>query len=311
MKYINTLFSIFISAALIDCVSSGAPYVPVEASKEEWDEFYKLRGESAQEDMDNLRRLPAEQKKRYADMLRSFDPDKDWADTRNDADWRKLLWLDDEVTGQYLLRQFEKHQYEDLPLKLGHWYSPKILAPIAKGTTLDDVLPEATINFGISFECSYALRNALQTVPGVPGDVRQWALAMDQEQKRMRNDLLAKQGGVYSDVPSRQAMLRMREIARAWWRANEKALTEGRLQDLKPGEHYQPELHHQTVEPLEARRIELNPKKDPPSASSPPQAPESEGKSDGNFAIYAAIASILGAIFLIYRKSLRKKSNGG
>ena len=126
----------------------------------------------------------------------------------------------------------------------------------------------------------------------------------------MRAELLAKQGGVYSREPSRRVMLREREIFRLWWHANEKALLAERPQDLKPGEHYQPERHGDDEDPMKARRIELKPKPNPqatPHLVEHAPIAETVAKPTRNYAILGAFAAILAAIVLMFRKRLLRK----
>ena len=123
----------------------------------------------------------------------------------------------------------------------------------------------------------------------------------------------------------------MREIARNWWKANEKAISEGRWGDVKRGESYMDEKFYQMIAQIEAMakaaeqpaapetspiikktRFPAKPIASTPAKSPPVQAPAlaqtPAPTSDWLPWLLAAttLATAAGAVAIYRRKALRK-----
>lgn len=313
--------------------SQAEPYKPIPLPPLIAEEARQLGSMSDETILKTFRGLSPQKKKIYADSKRRFDPDLDYNDGRqNTQQFDKLLALDDPITGEYLLRQFELHHWDAIAGDLRHWHSPKVVAAFARAAMSD----EPYYNLGdngmepVSFRSARSMLGMLQTMEGFPPEVREWAKSVEPDMlaflKKKQHEAESVPQGQYDPNWEKgyRWYERNREVAQKWWRANEKAVLEGRLKDTVPGEPYvapsqflqgvtkvwRPEVKTTTTvakvsSTNSATTSATTPAKAPSQKAE--EGPESPTQTFGNLWLWlAGIATLLAAVALILKRKTDK-----
>jgi hypothetical protein len=124
------------------------------------------------------------------------------------------------------------------------WHTPEGIAFMAGQTLSDERWGEPKGGgMPVSMEAAeLLLDNMLPAIVSLPRPVRDWARERSGRAGIAYGVLKHMSEASGSREPGREGAeyvnLRTREIAKLWWRANERAIMEGRWQDVLPGETY-------------------------------------------------------------------------
>ncbi len=320
-KSLHRLGWMFALLCAIVLRAGAEPYKPIPMPPLLMEERRQLYFMSYQKRQELLRSLSPEKKKIYADASRRFDPDLPYEDFNlKKDDFDELLALDDEITGKYLVRQFEIHQYEAIAGHLVQWHSPLAVAAFARASMSEVPYPD-TGEQPMSFTSAGPMLGLVGNIKEFPPQVRDWARSIEQDRAAFFREKSHEAEAVPLDKydPNWRKGYRFddreREVVQKWWRANEKAVTEGRLPETVPGEAFvapsrfmegvtevwRPKV--KTADSLASARNSVSKQ----TVTSPNDKADTENPAQNarnNFGIYAALASLLAVIVIYFRKRL-------
>jgi hypothetical protein len=202
------------------------------------------------------------------------------------------------------------------------WHTPEGIAFVATKTFSDEpyrVQGQDLLGEPFSFSAAdILLGKMLPNVVALPRAVREWAATCGRASVDAYRVIV--RGGVESKAShaagSDYVIYRKREIAQLWWKANEKAILEGRWQDVQPGEDFDTPKYRALLtqfgvrQPDAKQRESTIPPQAPTSALPPAVAPIHPTVSSNQVAYYigGGLAILALAAALIWRKVARGKS---
>jgi hypothetical protein len=185
-----------------------------------------------------LRKWPKEMRLRYANGIRSFDPDLDYdlvhAGTERIGE---LLAMGDPIAASYMMEQARKLKSAEVFLVLRNWKDAEAVPFLAEFIETDEEFDERAP----SFLATASLYHLLPELEEFPTSVRLWATRVGPEGLQLFAEVRSRhmKGITPLDVRDIQVSYREREILRHWWKANQAKITAHDYGGIVPGERFE------------------------------------------------------------------------
>ena len=290
---------------------------------------------------DALNLLSSEKRKRFAVLLRNFNPDLTYNEIRArrleevDIDWHTLIALGDPVTGKYLAKEVLRDtsiRYSEPWERLYQWRSTQLIAELGSilennepiwGRNLEitdtNIEPKArafsshfpeNILYAVSETPRYmgGTVSAAPYFPELPHTTKASLKAFYLEWKEVREEMERKGRHDLSysqDEAFTESYSAIRQTMKAWWIANKESFLAGKYAEVKPLDEAT------TIHPARTSPTPLKSATPPPAvptAAVISSVPEPAPKPSRNFVVLATVSAVLALLVLLFRYRLSRKN---